>query len=529
MKNGLLLLGCLFFLQNVHAHYLKRSSQTPLSCWHISSGDVEASFLMHHNDDIYLEHSNGLVSLHHLDEFGIQDRYKLSALIKNIEEINSHNLHSEPPISKSLPVLTLFLYVILLLSVMAFMIKIMKKNKWAYVVTSAFFFIVLVGFKINLLGPITTDPLFIDAAFAPHKHRVKTRWDDNWFYVESRGIPDHTMMTGITKWQQQVPLPQCYLGDNIWQIPLNPEIASNPIPVNTMHFLRGAIAIASNGIPIFNPYTNTGIDALKDGQLDIFGGHSGRADDYHYHIAPLHLQDSILNLPIAFSLDGFAVYGEKEPDGTPMKALDEFHGHIGNDGIYHYHGTKEAPYMIGIMKGKVTEDADLQLIPQPRAKGVRPSLTPLTGATIIDFKENSSGNGYILTYTRNGEVNTVDYSWTNAGKYTYIFSGPGGSVTEVYNGAPPCELSTAVSELEEWAQAICIFPNPASFLISIEYKDPLYLKGIKEVTLLDLSGKKVFTSNEAVSSLDVGKYSKGMYLLQIKYQDKVVGKKVILQ
>lgn len=65
-----------------------------------------------------------------------------------------------------------------------------------------------------------TDPLFIDAAYTPHKHRVKTRWDDNWFYVESKGIPDHIMMKGITSWQQQVPLPQCCVGNNAWQIPL---------------------------------------------------------------------------------------------------------------------------------------------------------------------------------------------------------------------------------------------------------------------------------------------------------------------
>ena len=89
---------------------------------------------------------------------------------------------------------------------------------------------------------------------------------------------------------------------------------------------------------------------------------------------------------------------------------------------HHYHGSDQAPYTIGRMVGKVTEDATLQIIPQPRANPVRPSLTPLNGAVITDFVPNSSGNGYILTYERNGQSTKVDYSWTNTGKYTFSLS-----------------------------------------------------------------------------------------------------------
>ena len=214
-----------------------------------------------------------------------------------------------------------------------------------------------------------SDPIVMDKAFQPFKPQVNTRWDSEYFYAESNGIPEHEMMTGITSWQQQVPIPQCYNGTNAWSIPLKPELATVPVPVNQEHFLRGAIAVAVNGIAIFNPYTNTGIDAFLDGQLDKWGGHCGRADDYHYHIAPLHLYNRTSStLPIAYALDGFAVYGSMEPDGTPMKKLDDNHGHFGNDGVYHYHGSDAAPYMIKNMVGKVTEDATLQIIPQAQAK-----------------------------------------------------------------------------------------------------------------------------------------------------------------
>ena len=43
-------------------------------------------------------------------------------------------------------------------------------------------------------------------AFAAYHPDVRVSWDDTWFYNESDGTADHEMMTGITSWQQQVPL-----------------------------------------------------------------------------------------------------------------------------------------------------------------------------------------------------------------------------------------------------------------------------------------------------------------------------------
>ena len=256
------------------------------------------------------------------------------------------------------------------------------------------------------------------------------------------------MMIGITAWQQQVPIPQCYVGTNAWSIPMNPTIAATPVPVNQNHFLRGAIALAVNGIPIFNPYTNTGVDAFLDGQLDQYGGHSGRADDYHYHIAPSVLYNKIPKTsPVAFALDGFAIYGNLEPDGSAQKSLDANHGHYGSDGIYHYHSSAAAPYMIGNMVGTVTEDATMQIIPQAAAKGVRPALTPLKGATITHCHPYPNGNGFKLTYTLNADKDTVDYSWTNNGDYTYKFITPAGTTTNNYKGQALCKVTVGNKSL----------------------------------------------------------------------------------
>ncbi len=61
-------------------------------------------------------------------------------------------------------------------------------------------------------------------AFSPH---VNTYSDQEFLYVESNSMPHHPLMVGITAWQQQVPLPQPYVGANAWRIPLKPVPAKS--------------------------------------------------------------------------------------------------------------------------------------------------------------------------------------------------------------------------------------------------------------------------------------------------------------
>ena len=135
--------------------------------------------------------------------------------------------------------------------------------------------------------------------------KVRATTNATHWIVESDGMPDHRMMVGITAWQQQVPLPQPYVGDNAWRIPRFPVPAAQPLSAKD-HFFRGAIAMAVNGVPIFNPIKNDGrTDTFLAGELDEFGGHCGRADDYHYHIAPTHLQEQVgPGQPIAIGFTG---------------------------------------------------------------------------------------------------------------------------------------------------------------------------------------------------------------------------------
>jgi len=263
-------------------------------------------------------------------------------------------------------------------------------------------------------------------AFAP---RVKVRWDEKFLYIENNGIPAHGMMTGITAWQQQVPLPQSYFGDNAWRLPLTPVPAKQVQSIKG-RFLRGAIAIAVNGIPIFNPQNNRGEVSQEIGELDQWGGHCGRADDYHYHAAPLHLQTVVgKGLPIAFALDGYPIYGLTEPDGTTPGALDDCSGHTTSPLGYHYHASMKYPYVNGGFHGEVTE-REGQVDPQPRAQPVRPDLPPLRGAKITAFKASSDEKSFDLQYAVNGATGSVNYANIGDGSWKFQFVGTDGSKRE---------------------------------------------------------------------------------------------------
>lgn len=252
---------------------------------------------------------------------------------------------------------------------------------------------------------------------------------DSWM-IESSGMPAHNMMVGIKSWQQQVPLPQPYDGMNAWRIPKSPVMAQTPVSAKTALY-RGAIALAVNGVPIFNALNNRGEDAYLAGELDEWGGHSGRADDYHYHIAPLHLQSIVGKAaPIGYALDGFRLYGLDEPDGSPAIGLDEFNGHVDGAGLYHYHSTRTYPYINGGMRGAVRVRDD-QVDPQPAAAPVRPALQPLRGATITGFK-TLAANAFSLEYRISDRLFAVNYGFTG-NTYTFEFVDPTGAKrTETY-------------------------------------------------------------------------------------------------
>ncbi|MGB1108921.1 MAG: YHYH protein [Gammaproteobacteria bacterium] len=265
-----------------------------------------------------------------------------------------------------------------------------------------------------------------------HFHGVETSESKSYLLISSNGLPEHNMMKGISSWQQQVPLPQDYTGDNSWRIPLKPQLAEQPMSLKN-HFHRGAVAIAVNGVPLFNALNNRGKYAAHAGELDQWGGHSGRADDYHYHLAPEHLEAVVgKGKPIAYALDGFPLYSRTN------KPLDEYLGRFNEVGGYQYHAVDYPPYFIAAMRGVVKTDSPAnapedQIEPQPRSQPVRGgNYGPLRGAEITDFKKTGD-KAYSLEYRVNNESRQVNYSWTEAGAYRFVFvDGVGRETVETY-------------------------------------------------------------------------------------------------
>lgn len=460
MKNLIFLVLAYLLLQNttVFAHsggHYHKEDGIVLNTWRLKSGEiVKGNFSFARDNKIFLEQKEGLIVSVSIEDLTIQDQKLASLRINKFAAVNTiridNNHYYTPDLNKYILLSILLISILVLITLKKPIFQNYTLNPTMRLASIGFLFLfsVFIACKKSptstptstsnaSVNPIEivipkTNTLFIDSAFTAFKPAISTNWDNTYFYISSNGIPNHKMMIGITNWQQQVPITQPYNGTNSWAIPLQPVYASVPLSTKT-NLMKGAVAVAVNGIPIFNALNNRGEDSYKIGELDTWGGHCGKADDYHYHAAPLHLSTVNGLKPIAFAVDGFPVYGVKEPDGSTMIELDSGHGHIFKNGIYHYHGTTDYPYVIGALKGKVTLDPattapENQVIPQAFTKPVRPATSPLNGAAITDFTAVGT-NGYLLTYKIGSKNGSVKYSWDSNNKYTYILTDTEGNAT----------------------------------------------------------------------------------------------------
>ena len=294
--------------------------------------------------------------------------------------------------------------------------------------------------------PTTSDPSSILSTIESHFSAftdVSISADEDYFYISSYGWPAHNMAVGITSWQEQVPIPQNYTGDNSWAIPLNPVMSDDPLDTS-LRLRKGALAVAVNGIPIFNSLNNRGNDSFVLGELDNWGGHFGRGDDYHYHKPPTHLQELAgEGNPIAYALDGFPVYGFTD------LALDDALGRYDENESYRYHTSTEAPYFIAKMMGVVTIDPtstapEDQIIPQAFSSPVRPSdgFGPVDGAEVTAFSQTGD-NAFSFEYTVSGTKYYINYSWDpTTCDYTYTHVDENGGTSNLPTNGAIAEGST---------------------------------------------------------------------------------------
>lgn len=247
--------------------------------------------------------------------------------------------------------------------------------------------------------------------------------DNSYAYIGSNGLTSHTMMDGITATNLQVPVAQNFYGSKSWRIPLNPAQAAA-----TTSAVDGPIGMAINGIPIFNPCKQGGCqngDTKVLGELDVCNGHAGRADDYHYHAAPVCLMATKPSSywdthPLGWALDGFAIYGYNGADGT-LAPRDEVCGGTtvpvpNGPAGYAYHVTEASPYVLSCFRGT----------PSPDLAGQSAKFSPLRQPPVTPFAvsdmalRTDMSDGYqVLQFT-----STRNFITTETGSDSYS-NGPG--------------------------------------------------------------------------------------------------------
>ncbi|WP_022951113.1 YHYH protein [Leucothrix mucor] len=257
---------------------------------------------------------------------------------------------------------------------------------------------------------------------------VTVTCNEEYAYVASSTYPDHEVMTGITGTNEQIPVPA---------IGYAAPIKLAPKKADTVTTIDAAVGVAVNGVPIYD-YSSQGeldvstYDAKHDtlvlGQLDICGGHSGRGDDYHYHVAPTCMIDAMKNKGddaiIGWGYDGYPLYGDKNPDGTEIAAgaLDACNSQADDQFGYRYQTSATPPYIIQCLVGEVDTSKLPRVSPlSGDIQKIRADLRPPQGG-VENLKHIASEDGSrTMTYSYQGEAYFTTYSPSAEGENCYDF------------------------------------------------------------------------------------------------------------
>ncbi len=283
--------------------------------------------------------------------------------------------------------------------------------------------------------------------------------DNTYAYIASNGLATHPMMNGITATNLQVPLAVNFSGVNAWKIPLAPAIAAA-----TTSAVDGPIGVAINGVPIFNPCKQGGCingDTKVLGELDSCNGHAGRGDDYHYHAAPTCMMAGQAasywdTHPVGWALDGFAIFGYNNADGTPATPDGVCGGNtsavVNGPAGYSYHVTDASPYVLSCFRGTPSTPARGEPLRQPPVTPFAVSNMTLTtdatdGYQVLQFSSarsfNTTATGsdnyantpgtYNIRYKSITGAALTTLLASNAGKtacWTFQFTNNAGSTTQ---------------------------------------------------------------------------------------------------
>jgi Raf kinase inhibitor-like YbhB/YbcL family protein len=264
-----------------------------------------------------------------------------------------------------------------------------------------------------------------DAGF---EQNVEVTCDQEYAYITSSTYPEHDMMNGITGTNEQIPVPAPGYAA---------PIKLTPHKADSLTTIDAALGVAVNGVPIYdyssqgelslNTYDATH-DTLVTGQLDNCGGHAGRGDDYHYHVSPTCMIDTMKNKSnkaiIGWAYDGYPLYADNNPDGSeiPTGQLDVCNGQEDQTFGYRYHTSTTPPYIIQCLVGNVDKNILPRVAPlQGDNEGIRADLKPPKEGVenLTHTIENDGSRSMTYSYKGNQYFTTYSPSKHNEGCYDF--------------------------------------------------------------------------------------------------------------
>jgi hypothetical protein len=140
------------------------------------------------------------------------------------------------------------------------------------------------------------------------------------------------------------------------------SLPANPVAAAQPNCIGGEVGIMLSGVVIFSAFDAEGRDAPAHEVQDGCDGHPQNTGFYHYHSLSDCIQDNASghSALMGYAFDGYGIYGYYGEDGKELTDadLDECHGHVHMiewNGqmvmMYHYHATREFPYVVGCFHG----------------------------------------------------------------------------------------------------------------------------------------------------------------------------------
>jgi hypothetical protein len=143
-----------------------------------------------------------------------------------------------------------------------------------------------------------------------------------------------------------------------YSVPLHPARAASATCIG------GEVGVSLLGAPFLSPFDAQLRDAPAREVEDGCDGHPHQGGVYHFHSLSACASQSNgrkhHSKLVGYALDGFGIYGYRGAKGKVLDDgdLDACHGHTGvvrfhgkRQRVYHYHATREFPYLVGCYRG----------------------------------------------------------------------------------------------------------------------------------------------------------------------------------